>query len=119
MSDLLEAAEGVSAGAREAWAAIATAPLPADWRRELTSNGFIEHDLRFYRDEEWLFSAVLNEGWVLWYARRPALRAGIVDAAAMHAAFPATKDSKKGEVLLRLHDGEAARALWDWTMAGA
>lgn len=116
VDEILAAAEGASEGARAAWTRLATAPLAEGWRRELTANGFIEHDLRFYRGEDWMFSAVLNPGWVLWYARKPALRAGIAPAA-MQAAFPAARWKDKGEVKLRLHDAAEALALWDWSMA--
>lgn len=114
MSDVLDAAKGASDGARAAWAVLAEAPLPDGWMRELTSNGFIEHDLRFRRGDDWVFSAVLNDGWVLWYTRKPALRTGLVDEAAMIAAFPEARVNKAGEVLLRLHDDAQAQALWGW-----
>lgn len=113
---IVHAAQGVHDGARAAWTHLASAPLPDGWSRELTQNGFTQHDLRFLRSEDWMFSAVLNQGWVLWYARRPAVRAGLVDPDAMTAAFPDSRTSTKGEIKLRLHDAAAARALLDWSM---
>ncbi len=119
MNDLLAPAAGVSAGSRAAWSVLATVPLPEGWRRDLTSNGFIQNDLRFYRGNDWMFSAVLAEGWVLFYARRPAISAGLVAPAAFLAAFPVARWKGKGEAKLRLHDEAEARDLWDWAMAGA
>lgn len=118
MSDLSSAAAGASDGAREAWLWLGNVALPAGWRRDLTENGFIQHDLRFYRGDDWMFSAVLNPGWVLWYCRRPALRLGLVDREAMLAAFPEARWKDKGEVKLRLPDQASAVRLWDWTMGG-
>lgn len=115
MSDGSPAA-GASDGARAAWDWLQDVALPAGWRRDLTENGFIQHDLRFYHGDDWMFSAVLNQGWVLWYARRPAMHAGLVDPDAMLAEFPTARHDR-GEVKLRLADGAAARALWDWTMS--
>ncbi|WP_299360008.1 hypothetical protein [uncultured Paracoccus sp.] len=116
-ADILSAADGVSSGAREAWRHLATAPLPPDWTRELCAKGFIEHDLRFRRGTDWMFSAVLNEGWVLWYARRPSIRAGLIDPVQMLSAFPAARRKDEGEVKLRLHDAEEAAALLAFCLA--
>lgn len=115
MSVDLTPAAGVQNGARAAWDWLGHVGLPPEWRRELTENGFIQQDLRFYRGDDWMFSAVLNQGWVLWYARRPAIRAGLVEAQDMLSAFPTAREDR-GEVKLRLHDEDAARALWNWTM---
>ncbi|AXC50124.1 hypothetical protein DRW48_10825 [Paracoccus suum] len=117
--ELLRPPEGVSAGSREAWTLFTTAPLPEGWRRELRSNGFIQHDLRFYHGEDWMFSAILNEGWVLFSLRKPAIRGGITTPDALLARFPAARWKDKGEVKLRLHDEAEAQALWDWLKVGA
>ncbi|SMO54821.1 hypothetical protein [Paracoccus laeviglucosivorans] len=115
MSDVSPAA-GALDGARAAWDCLQSVALPAGWRRDLTENGFIQHDLRFYHGDDWMFSAVMNQGWVLWYSRRPAIRAGLVDPAAMLDAFPDARWKDKGEVKLRLSDESQAQAVWDWTM---
>ncbi len=114
--DWLAAADGVSDGARAAWREVVTCPLPEGFSRELTSKGFIAHDLRFRRGDDWMFSAVLNEGWVLWYVRRPAIRAGLVEPQAMLARFPDARLKPDGELALRLHDGAAAAELTGWCL---
>ena len=112
----VDAAQGVDEGARAAWTHLATASLPKGWSRELTQDGFARNDLRFLRGGDWMFSAVPNQGWVLWYARRPAVKAGVVDPDAMTAAFADARTGNKGEIKLRLHDAAAARTLLDWSL---
>lgn len=113
---IIAAAQDASDGARAAWTCLTIAPLPSGWARKLVHKGFLQNDLRFLRGDEWMFSAVLNQGWVLWYARRPAIRAGIVDPDAMRASFPESRIGNDGEIKLRLHDGRAAGSLLDWSL---
>lgn len=113
---MIAAAQDASDGSRAAWVRLASVPLPAGWSRSLVHKGFIRNDMRFLRGDDWMFSAVLNQSWVLWYARRPAIRAGIIDPDAMCAAFPDARTSRDGEVKLRLHDGDSAAALLDWSL---
>lgn len=116
---IIAAAQDVGEGARAAWTSLASASLPPGWARKLVHKGFIQNDLRFMRGDDWMFSAVLNQDWVLWYARRPAIRAGIVDPDAMLSAFPDSRIGNDREVKLRLHDAPAADAMLGWTLRRA
>lgn len=98
-------------GPREAFTLFAHAEYPGGLSARVTSKGFIAHDLRIEGGEQWYFSAVLNEDWVLWYFRKPAFRDGLVDAEAVRAAFPAAHQTPKGELSLRVADAETARAV--------
>ena len=93
----------------EAWRRLALAPLP-DVARSVRDKAFLANDLCFHAGGQHLYSAVLNQGWVLVTIRRPALRAGF-DAAAFTARFPQAREGAKGEWKLRLAAPEDADAL--------
>ena len=96
-------------GVREAFLAFAQADYPGGLTARATSKGFIAHDLRIEHGETWYFSAVLNEGWVLWYFRKPAFRDGLVDFDTVLATFPAAHVTPRGDISLRVTDAAAAQ----------
>lgn len=98
----------------EIYRLLATSALPEGMTARPTSHGFIARELRFECEGAWFHSAVLNEGWILWYFRRPAFRAGVIDLEATKARFPDHKDSGKGEIKLRIADLDLARDVLDW-----
>ena len=107
---LAHAPEG---GVRDAFLIFAHADYPGGLTARPTSKGFIDHDLRIEGGGNWYFSAVLNQGWVLWYFRKPAFRDGLAGFDATRAAFPDSKVSPSREITLRVRNAEAARAVID------
>ena len=71
-------------------------------------HGSIARELRFELHGLWLFSAVLNQKWVLWYFRKPAINAGLVDAESTRARFPDAQTDDRGEIKLRVKTVEEA-----------
>ena len=63
-----------------------------------------------------VFSAVLNNSWVLWYFRRPALVGLGTDADELLQIFPSAELTKKQEVKLRIQDLETAYAVLGWVL---
>ena len=78
------------------------------------SHGFIERELRFEADGNWLYSAVLNQKWVLWYFRKPALNQNLVDANATMLQFPEAEANSRGEIKLRVRSTESAKLVLYW-----
>lgn len=93
---------------------LAQAKLPAGFQIRPTSNGYIEKELRFEIDGQWLFSAVLNKSWVLWYFRKPAFSRSESDANAVLQIFSDAKINEKNEVKLRIRDLKNAYAVLGW-----
>lgn len=87
---------------------LARAALPAGFTVRFVNQGFIEHHLRLERGGHWLYSAVLNEKWVLFYVRRPAFREAGLDPQDVLSRFPDARLSARQEVKIRLHDRVAA-----------
>lgn len=69
--------------------------------------GFI-NTLRVLRGEEYCFSNIPNDEWVLAYIRKPELRRGHLTPEAVMAVFPGARLNRKGEVTLRIHDAATA-----------
>ncbi|WP_229804771.1 hypothetical protein [Neogemmobacter tilapiae] len=103
---------------REAYLAFAHAWLPEGMTVRPAGHGYIARELRFEADGAWLFSAVLNQKWVLWYFRKPAINAGIVQADQTLARFPTAETSGRGEIKLRVRNVEEARAVLNWFGCG-
>ncbi len=74
-------------------------------------HGYIEHELRFEANGHWLYAAVLNKKWILWYFRKPALKQKLVEKSEIEAHFPAAEATKYGELKLRVFNAEEARAV--------
>lgn len=102
------------ANVRNAYLTLAEAMLPEGMTVRPASHGFIKKELRFERDDAWLFSAVLNQGWILWYFRRPAIRLGLVSTEATLARFPESNLSTRGEIKLRIRNPGEAEDVAQW-----
>ena len=96
---------------RETFLAFAHADYPGNLTARATSKGFKAQELRIERGENWYFSAVLHEEWVLWYFRKPAFRDGLVDPDEIEDRFPEAHVTPKGEISLRVTDAEMAQAV--------
>ncbi len=66
------------------------------------------NSLRIYRGEDWCFSAVPNQNWVLAYIRMPELRRGQLTYEQASAAFPEARETGSGEITLRIADKASA-----------
>lgn len=104
----------VDASVREAYLTFAHARLPAGMTVRPTGHGYISRELRFEDANGWHYSAVLNKKWVLWYFRRPAIAADIVQEALTMARFPGAETTTRGEIKLRVFDAAQAREVLDW-----
>lgn len=103
---------------REAYLAFARARVPEGMTVRPAGHGYIARELRFESDGAWFFSAVLNQKWVLWYFRKPAINAGFIQADRTRASFPAAETSERGEIKLRVRNAEDARAVLNWIGCG-
>ncbi|MDP3194899.1 MAG: hypothetical protein Q8M85_06495 [Tabrizicola sp.] len=72
--------------------------------------GFL-NSLRIKRNEEFCFSVVPDEKWVLAYIRKPELRKGKITPDMVMATFPDARLTNSGEITLRIADAGTA-LLW-------
>ena len=72
--------------------------------------GFI-NTLRVLRGDDYCFSNIPNDEWVLAYIRKPELRRGRLTPERVMAAFPDARLTSKGEITLRIRDARTA-ARW-------
>ncbi len=107
-------ADNVDDDVRKAYLTLAHAKLPEGMTVRLASHGFISRELRFEANGQWLYSAVLNRKWVLWYFRKPAINAGFVQMALTRERFPESEVTGGGEIKLKLRTAGEANAVLDW-----
>ena len=113
----LHDANAIEEAVRRAYLILAYARFRDGTTVRPTGHGYIERELRFEENGDWLYSAVLNQKWVLWYFRKPALSAGLVDTSATRLHFTAAEITARGEVKLRVPNAEGARAVLRWIKA--
>ncbi len=106
--------EPCDATVKEVYLALAHATLPEGLTVRPTGHGYISRELRFETDGKWHYSAVLNKNWVLWYFRRPALKARKTDTGEIQMHFPDAEVTGQGEVKLRIHNMNSALAVLGW-----
>ena len=99
---------------RSIYLLLAHAKLPDDITVRPHGHGYISHELRFELNGRWYFSAVLNQSWVLWYFRRPALSDLSVKAEELIKLFPNAEITGQNEVKLRISDMVTAYAVVGW-----
>lgn len=99
---------------RQTYLVFAHAQLPYGYTIRPTNHGYIERELRIEQGHDWLFSAVLNKRWVLWYFRKPALKLGLLDAETTLARFQGAQMTGKGEISLRVTDPNTATMIVQW-----
>ncbi len=104
----------VDAAVRDAHLILAHAHLPKGMTVRPASHGYIYRELRFEANGRWLYSAVLNQKWILWYFRRPAIKTGLVEADATAAHFPEATATSAGDMKVRLHGAEQVRTVLQW-----
>lgn len=103
--------EIVSAGAKAAFDALVEGFSAIEGFRLIPHHkGFI-NTLRVLRGDDYCFSNIPNDEWVLAYIRKPELRRGRLTPEAVMAAFPDARLTNKGEVTLRIRDAATA-ARW-------
>lgn len=105
---------GLDDDVRRAYLMLAYAPLPSGITVRPASHGFISRELRFEANGRWLYSAVLNQKWILWYFRRPAFNAGLVQMAQTATRFPASEETSSGDIKLRLRTEQDAKSILEW-----
>lgn len=118
LEEQLRGAVATDGAVRDAYLTFAHAHFGDATTVRPTGHGYIERELRFELNGDWLYSAVLNQKWILWYFRKPALNAGIVDLGATKLRFPNSMETSRGELKLRVHSSEEARAVLKWIGAG-
>ncbi|MFN3953344.1 MAG: hypothetical protein ACK4LQ_02755 [Pararhodobacter sp.] len=104
----LQDAKSVEEPVRRAYLMLAHARLPGGMTVRPSGHGYIERELRFEKDGSWQYAAVLNQKWILWYFRKPALATGLVDEPGILAQFPDAQRTALGEFKIRLRTPEAA-----------
>ena len=104
----------IDAAAREAYLTFANARLPEGLTVRATGHGYIARELRFEFQGKWLFSAVLNQKWVLWYFRKPAMNEGLVDPELTRARFQTAERNDRGEIKLRIRSSKEAVDVLEW-----
>lgn len=110
----LRDAKSVEEAVRSAYLVLAHARFHNGTTVRPARHGYIERELRFEANGDWLYSAVLNQKWILWYFRKPALNAGLVKTSATEVHFPTAEKTARGELKLRIHNAEEARAVLQW-----
>jgi hypothetical protein len=60
-------------------------------------------DIRFLLSERNYFALTVNDGWLLWYFRRPAISDGLVDTQDVKARFPTAQEKSNSEWAVRIH----------------
>ena len=81
---------------------------------EYRSKGFIEHDLKICKSDKYLFGAILNKNWVLWYFRLPSFADDDLMARQIKNQFSEVVPNKIGELKLRIRNSDESRALVNW-----
>ncbi|MGR3493311.1 MAG: hypothetical protein ACU0DW_14745 [Shimia sp.] len=114
LEEQLRDASAVDAAVRDAYLACAHAQFPNGITVRPSGHGYIERELRFEAEGDWLYSAVLNQKWVLWYFRKPALNAGHIDPGNTKERFPASEETSRGEIKIRVRSSSEARAVLKW-----
>lgn len=114
LEEQLRDAVAIDGAVRDAYLAFAHAEFPDGTTVRPAGHGYIERELRFESKGDWLYSAVLNKKWVLWYFRKPALNAGLIDLGETKERFPTSEETSRGELKLRVHSSGEASALLQW-----
>jgi hypothetical protein len=117
LEEQLREATASDAGVRDAYLTFAHARFPDGTTVRPAGHGFIERELRFEANGDWLYSAVLNQKWVLWYFRKPALNAALIDPGKTKEHFPASQETSRGEIKLRVSSSSEALAVLKWVGA--
>jgi hypothetical protein len=99
---------------RSIYLLLANARLPNHMTVRPHGHGYISRELRFEIEGRWDFSAVLNQSWVLWYFRRPALVALKKNSEDILGIFPTAELTGQNEVKLRVQDQITAFAVLGW-----
>lgn len=117
LEEQLRDTSAVDVAVRDAYLTCAQAQFPDGTTVRPASHGYIDRELRFEANGNWLYSAVLNKKWVLWYFRKPALNVGLIDLGQTKERFPASEETSRGEIKLRFHSSSEAHAVLKWVGA--
>jgi len=114
LEEQLRDSVAVDGAVRDAYLAFAHAQFLNGTTVRPAGHGYIERELRFEVKGDWLYSAVLNQKWVLWYFRKPGLNAGLIDRGETKERFPTSEETSRGELKLRVHSSGEASAVLQW-----
>ena len=117
LEEQLRDAIAIDGAVRDAYLAFAHAQFLDGTTVRPAGHGYIERELRFEAKGDWLYSAVLHQKWVLWYFRKPALNAGLIDRGETRERFPASEETSRGEIKLRVRSSPEAFAVLKWVGA--
>lgn len=106
--------ETTSATVRTIYQLFARANIPTALSSQFGGHGYIDKELRFFRDGRWYFAAVLNKSWVLWYFRRPAISDLGLSPDDLNQTFPSAEVTSRAEVKIRVQDSVTAYAVIGW-----
>lgn len=101
---------------RSIYLTLANAKLPDSMTVRPDAHGYISRELRFEINSRWYYSAVLNQSWVLWYFRRPALSDLAIEPEELVQIFATAELTGKREVKLRIKDFVTAHAILGWML---
>ena len=99
---------------RSVYHVFANLKMPDGYTIRPTGHGYITNELRFEVNNRWHFSAVLNQRWVLWYFRLPAIKDIPLDVEHIASVFQQSETTKAGEVKLRVNDLKTAYAIFGY-----
>ena len=99
---------------RSIYLTLANAKPPESMTVRPDAHGYISRELRFEINSRWYYSAVLNQSWVLWYFRRPALSDLAIEPEELVQIFATAELTGKREVKLRIKDFVTAHAILGW-----
>ncbi len=99
---------------RSIYLTLANAKLPDSMTVRPDAHGYISRELRFEINSRWYYSAVLNQSWVLWYFRRPALSDLAIEPEELVQIFATAELTGKREVKLRIKDFVTVHAILGW-----
>jgi len=66
-----------------------------------SSHGYIK-DFRFVRGNDWDFSFIPNQKWMLFYFRKPCLRLSKYSSEEIQEKIPGAKENNSGEFIVRI-----------------
>ena len=99
---------------RSIYLTLANAKLPGSMTVHPGAHGYISQKLRFEVNSRQYCSAVLNQSWVLWYFRRPAMSDLTIEPEELVQIFVTDELTGQREVKLRIKDIGTAHAVLGW-----
>lgn len=102
------------AEAQRAYEEIVAATLPEGLTSYISTQGAIKTVCKIMHGNQYMYSAIPNQKWVLWYFRHSAMKWGFIEREATIEKFPTCNATETGHLRLRLLSTEDAREVLAW-----